>query len=187
MKLSAIRALALLFPLLLSAPTLAAQDTIPRVRRPDTVYPGATVRLTTPDAPGFRLQGMLTRADADSVSVAKDNVVTTVPRASVQRVDAYQGRSLGTGALRGAGVGAVGGLVLGLAGALIVLGTDGDDSPDGDLGGLAIAIGMPLGGAMTGVIFGTPIGMVMAPKRWAPRRLPGAAEGTAVGITLRVP
>jgi len=86
----------------LPATLLVAQE-------PARIVPGAHVRVTAPHLPNGRLQGALTRIDADTLVIGS----TPIARHTLTRVEVSTGRrsrlgrGLGVGFLAGAGLGAI--------------------------------------------------------------------------------
>lgn len=103
-RLAAMQATTLLAVVLtvLLATLLVAQE-------PTRILPGARVRVTAPHLPGGRLQGALTRVDADTLVIGS----TPVALHTLTRLEVSTGRrshwrtGLGVGFLVGAGLGAI--------------------------------------------------------------------------------
>ena len=104
----------LLLIIALAAPSAAA---VSRAHAQPTIHAGSRVRVEAPGIAGRRLEGTLTAANADSLTISvgdgpspRSATMLTVPMSAVRRVDIQAGRSRGRGAIRGALIGTVLGL-----------------------------------------------------------------------------
>ena len=125
-----------------------------------TLSGGTRVRLWKRGA-GAAISGRVFSQTGDTIRIASNEVVHTVPTASIARIDVGSGRSRGAGAIRGARIGALtmGGFCLVVCSAAYLA-----DSSAGDFGSLAGFVGLS---AYSGALWGAIIGAIVGTERFA--------------------
>ena len=161
--------------LLASAPVLAAQQY--------EILPGTRVRVVAPGRFPGRVEGHLLEpysGDAGTLVIATSDGSVRVPSASVARLELYQGRSRGRGALRGFLIGAPLGIAFALA-------TKNDRNRGAYSSGDSISVGTyAAGGVLVFGGIGALIGGAVGVERWIPLAGPSRVSVVPVQRGVRV-
>ena len=151
-----------------------------------TLSGGTRVRLWTRGA-GAAISGRVFSQTGDTIRIASNEVVHTVPTASIARIDVGSGRSRGAGAIRGARIGALslGGFCLVVCGGAYLADTDHNNFGDFVVFVGAFAYSGAFYGAIIGAIAGTERYATAYPDRVALRIAPVTGGKRQIGLALR--